>query len=197
MSSEPDDRVVCVVGAGYVGLVTAVGLADLGREVRIVEIDPERRAAVAAGCCPIHEPGLDSLPAEVVSTGRLRAVETMQEGVEGAGIVMVAVGTPPTADGEADLSQVHQAVGEMLLHAGPDAVIVIKSTIPPGSTRALAAGTVRKDVAFVMCPEFLREGSALHDFRNPSRIVVGGEGAGASRRDRALDDDDSIGAGVE
>ncbi|MGD0834035.1 MAG: UDP-glucose/GDP-mannose dehydrogenase family protein [Candidatus Dormibacteria bacterium] len=183
-----DDGVVCVVGAGYVGLVTAVGLADLGREVRLVEIDADRRAAVAAGICPIHEPGLDSLLAQVVAAGRLRAVETMREGVEGAGIVMVAVGTPPTPDGEADLTQVHQAVGEALLHAAPDVVIAIKSTIPPGSTRALAAATARKDVAFVMCPEFLREGSALHDFRNPSRIVVGGEDPRARQRVAALFD---------
>jgi UDPglucose 6-dehydrogenase len=183
---ELDDRIVCIVGAGYVGLVTAVGLADLGREVRLVEIDPARRSAVAAGRCPIHEPGLDSLLAEVVSAGRLRAVETMQEGVDGAGIIMIAVGTPPTPDGEADLTQVHQAVAEALVHAGPGVVIAIKSTIPPGSTRALAAATLRKDVAFVMCPEFLREGSALHDFRNPSRIVVGGEDPTARRRVVAL-----------
>ena len=112
MTSPADDRVICVIGAGYVGLVTAAGLAEAGREVRVVEVDPERRAAVAAGRSPIHEPGLDELLGAVVSSGGLRAVETMAEGVAGAGIVIVAVGTPPTPDGEADLSQVRRAVDE-------------------------------------------------------------------------------------
>jgi UDPglucose 6-dehydrogenase len=186
MAQQPDDRVICVIGAGYVGLVTAAGLAELGREVRVVEIDPERRAAVSAGRTPIYEPGLDVLLEAVVASGRLRAVETMAEGVTGAGIVIVAVGTPPTHDGEADLTQVHQAVDEAVRLAAPGTVIAIKSTVPPGTTRALQRGSPRDDLAFVMFPEFLREGSALEDLRRPSRVVVGGEDAAAVSRVAAL-----------
>ena len=186
MVAPADDRIVCVIGAGYVGLVTAAGLAEVGREVRVVEVDPERRTAVAAGRSPIHEPGLDDLLAAVVGAGRLRAVETMAEGVAGAGIVIVAVGTPPTPEGEADLSQVRRAVDEAVRSAVPGAVIAIKSTVPPGTTRALARGCRRGDLAFVMFPEFLREGSALDDVRHPSRVVVGGEDPVAVERVAAL-----------
>jgi len=186
MTPQADDQVICIIGAGYVGLVTAAGLAEAGRQVRVVEVDADRRAAVAAGISPIFEPGLDELLSTVVAAGRLRAVETMSEGVAGAGIVIVAVGTPPTHDGEADLSQVRQAVDQVLLEVAPGAVIAIKSTVPPGTTRALARSSSRKDVAFVMFPEFLREGSALEDLRHPSRVVVGGEDMAAVRRVAAL-----------
>ncbi len=186
MGSKADDHVICIIGAGYVGLVTAAGLAEAGREVRVVEVDAERRAAVAAGISPIFEPGLDELLSAVVASGRLRAVETMSEGVAGAGIVIVAVGTPPTPDGEADLSQVRQAVDQALGEVAPGAVIAIKSTVPPGTTRTLSRDSSRHDVAFVMFPEFLREGSALEDLRHPSRVVVGGEDDVAVRRVAAL-----------
>ena len=186
MAGQADDGVVCVIGAGYVGLVTAAGLAERGREVRVVEVDPERRAAVSAGRAPIHEPGLDQVLSAVVGAGRLRAVESMGEGVAGAGIVIVAVGTPPTADGEADLTQVHAAVDAAVEHATPGAVVAIKSTVPPGTTRSLARRCRREDLAFVMFPEFLREGSALEDIRNPSRVVVGGDDPAAVGRVAAL-----------
>ena len=188
VAHSADDRVICVIGAGYVGLVTAAGLAEAGREVRVVEIDPGRRAAVAAGRSPIHEPGLDGLLAESVGAGRLRAVAGMEAGVEGAGIVVIAVGTPPTPEGEADLSQVHAAVDEAVRHAAPGTVVAMKSTVPPGTTRSLARRSRREDVAFVMFPEFLREGSALEDVRHPSRVVVGGEDPEAVRRVAALAD---------
>ena len=111
----------------------------------------------------------------------------MRQGVEGAGIVMVAVGAPPTPDGEADLTQVRQAVGEALLHAGPDVVIAIKSTIPPGSTRARAAAIARKDVAFVMCPEFLRRAPRCTTSGIPA-ASLGGEDSKARLRVAALFD---------
>jgi UDPglucose 6-dehydrogenase len=186
MTAQADDHIICIIGAGYVGLVTAAGLAEAGREVRVVEVDPERRAAVAAGISPIFEPGLGELLSAVVASGKLRAVETMSDGAAGAGIVIVAVGTPPTHDGAADLSQVRQAVDQALAEAAPGAVIAIKSTVPPGTTRALARDSSRHDVAFVMFPEFLREGSALEDLRHPSRVVVGGEDASAVQRVAAL-----------
>ncbi len=182
MAGTPQDSVVCVIGAGYVGLVTAAGLAEGGREVRLVETDAARRDAVAAGRAPIHEPGLDELLGAVVRDGRLRVAETMAEGAAGAGIVIVAVGTPPAPDGEADISQVRRAVEETLSHVSAGTVIAVKSTVPPGTTRSLARTTSRSDVSFVMFPEFLREGSALEDLHHPSRVVVGGEDPEAVRR---------------
>ncbi|HYA00442.1 MAG TPA: UDP-glucose/GDP-mannose dehydrogenase family protein [Candidatus Binatia bacterium] len=186
MATGADDRVICVIGAGYVGVVTAAGLAESGRRVHLVEVDARRRATVAAGRSPIHEPGLDELLAEVVANGRLTTAETMREGVAGAGIVIVAVGTPPTPGGEADLSQVRGAVDEAVRHAGPGTVIAIKSTVPPGTTRSLARSAGRADISFVMFPEFLREGAALHDMHHPSRVVVGGDDPQAVSRIAAL-----------
>jgi UDPglucose 6-dehydrogenase len=186
MTTHADDQIICIIGAGYVGLVTAAGLAEAGREVRVVEVDVDRRAAVAAGISPIFEPGLDELLSAVVASGRLRAVESMKEGAAGAGIVIVAVGTPPTPDGEADLSQVRLAVDQALAEVAPGAVIAIKSTVPPGTTRSLTRDSSRRDVTFVMFPEFLREGSALEDLRHPSRVVVGGDDVAAVQRVAAL-----------
>ena len=177
---------VCVVGGGYVGIVTAAGLAGLGHTVRVVEISPERLSAIAAGRSPIHEPGLDGLLAEVTANGRLRATASMAEGVRDAGVVIIAVGTPPTADGDADLSQVRTAVLEAAASASPETVIAIKSTVPPGTTNHMQRLVASQGNPVVMCPEFLREGTALEDFHHPARLVVGGEVDGARRRVAAL-----------
>ncbi|HEY6379811.1 MAG TPA: UDP-glucose/GDP-mannose dehydrogenase family protein [Candidatus Dormibacteraeota bacterium] len=171
----PDrDRAVCVVGAGYVGIVTAAGLASLGRDVRIVEIDAARWAAIAAGRAPIHEPGLDAALAEQLRAGRLRLATDLADGLRGAGIAVVAVGTPPTAEGDADLAHVRTAVAGIAVAAEPGTVVVIKSTVPPGTVAALAR-SIGPRLPVVMCPEFLREGSALHDLHHPARLVVGGD----------------------
>jgi UDPglucose 6-dehydrogenase len=172
---------VCVVGAGYVGIVTAAGLAGLGRDVQVVEIDARRRDSVAEGRTPIHEPGLGELLERVVADGRLRVTGSMAEGVAGAGVVVIAVGTPAAPDGDADLSQVRAAVASAALHVDAGAVIAIKSTVPPGTTRSMQRHAGAR-VSVVMCPEFLREGSALHDFHHPSRLVVGGDDPVARRR---------------
>ena len=176
---------VCVVGAGYVGIVTAAGLAALGRDVCVVEIDPRRREAIAEGRAPIHEPGLDELLGRAVTAGRLRATAQMADGVAGAGVVIIAVGTPPNPEGDADLSQVRTAIVTAARHAGAGTVIAIKSTVPPGTTRSMQR-LAGDRVGVVMCPEFLREGSALHDFHNPARLVVGGDDDAARRRVAAL-----------
>lgn len=177
---------VCVVGAGYVGVVTAAGLASRGCSVRIVEIAEARRSRLASGHAPVYEPGLDELVAACTRDGTLVLAADMSHGVRGASVVIIAVGTPPTADGDADLSQVRDAVGEAVEHADPGAVIAIKSTVPPGTTAALVRSLPRTDVALAMCPEFLREGHALIDFHHPARLVVGGDDAGACGRVAAL-----------
>jgi len=186
MARPPADDVVCVVGAGYVGLVTGICLADSGRTVHLVEIEPRRLERLAAGGCPIHEPGLEEMLQRLQAAGRVQVTGDIAVGVRDAGIVMIAVGTPPAEDGEADLSQVRDAVASAAANAARGAVIAIKSTIPPGTTASMVASRLAAGFPLVSCPEFLREGSAIDDFNNPTRIVVGGDDRVACDRVAAL-----------
>lgn len=183
-----DDSRVCVVGGGYVGLVTAAALAESGHEVRVVEADAGRRAALRQGRSPIHEPGLDELLARLVRAGSLSVTDDVAEAMRGAGMAIIAVGTPPLPDGHADLSQVCAALCAISAVAGKDTVVVVKSSVPPGTTRELPrlAGLRAGAPPLVVCPEFLREGNALEDVRNPARIVVGGDDRAACARVLAL-----------
>jgi UDPglucose 6-dehydrogenase len=183
-----DDGTIAVIGAGYVGLVTAAWLAECGRQVRVVETAPERLGMLRRQLAPIHESGLQDLLTDVMADGRLTVTDDVGQAVRGAGIVFVAVGTPPLPDGGADLRQVRDAVGQLRRHIGPDAVVVIKSTVPPGTTQALIEASTRDrlNAPVVTCPEFLREGSALNDCRNPSRVVIGGDDEQARARVAAL-----------
>jgi UDPglucose 6-dehydrogenase len=186
MIRPPGDEVVCVIGAGYVGLVTALCLADAGRTVHLVEIEPRRLEMLRAGRSPIHEPGLEEMLGRLVRTGRLQVTADIAVGARDAGIAMVAVGTPPTDSGEADLSQVRDAVAGAAANLRRGAVIAVKSTIPPGTTAAMVASRLAAGFPLVSCPEFLREGSAIHDFNHPTRIVVGGADRAACARVAAL-----------
>jgi len=183
-----DDGTIAVIGAGYVGLVTAAWLAECGRQVRVVETAPERLGMLRRQLAPIHESGLQDLLTDVMADGRLTVTDDVGQAVRGAGIVFVAVGTPPLPDGGADLRQVRDAVGQLRRHIGPDAVVVIKSTVPPGTTQSLIEASTRDrlNAPVVTCPEFLREGSALNDCRNPSRVVIGGDDEQARARVAAL-----------
>ena len=183
------DQTVCVVGGGYVGLVTAACLAEAGRQVRVVEVDLERLRALQKGQPPFHEPGLRDLLDTVVSDHRLQPTADLKEGMRDAGIAIIAVGTPPRADGNADLSQVRRAVSHITAVAPAGVVICVKSTVPPGTTISLERNTrrgPRQRPHFVSCPEFLREGKALEDFRNPARLVIGGTDPSACARVEAL-----------
>jgi UDP-glucose 6-dehydrogenase len=176
---------LAVIGVGYVGLVTAAGFAELGNDVWCVDIDAERIERLRAGEVPIHEPGLDEVLA--AQRERLHFTTELAEALEHARLLFVAVGTPPTYSGDADLSAVH-AVVDALPEAGRHA-LVMKSTVPSGTgvaiKRALAARGGR-DFPYVSCPEFLREGSALADFRHPDRVVIGDEGGEAGDAVAAL-----------
>jgi UDPglucose 6-dehydrogenase len=166
---------VAVIGTGYVGLVTAAGFAELGSEVWCVDIDAEKIARLNRGEMPIYEPGL----AECVERNRARMhfSTELSNALERARLLFVAVGTPPTYSGDADLSAVHAVVAAM--PPSDRHAVVMKSTVPVGTGAAIKrmfAQQGKERFAYVSCPEFLKEGSALEDFFEPDRIVVGDEG---------------------
>src|SRR3989440_2916560 len=174
-----------VIGAGYVGLVTAAGFAELGSEVWCVDIDAPRIERLRAGEVPIHEPGLDEVVA--AHRDRLHFTTELADALDHVRLLFVAVGTPPTSSGDADLSAVH-AVVDALPQSG-DHALVMKSTVPSGTGAAIRRTLDARDrsgLEYVSCPEFLREGSALRDFRHPDRVVVGDDGGTAGDAVAAL-----------
>ncbi len=164
-----------VIGTGYVGLVTAAGFAELGSDVWCVDIDAEKVARLLAGEVPIYEPGLKELLAR--NRERLHFSTDLFGALEHARLLFVAVGTPPTYSGDADLSAVHAVVDA--IPAAEDRALVMKSTVPCGTGASLLRvfGEQGKDaLGYVSCPEFLKEGSAVKDFLHPDRVVVGDRG---------------------
>ncbi len=173
---------LCVVGAGYVGLVTGACLADIGHRVVCVDSDPKKIKSLKSGKVPIHEPGLDKLFKRVVKSGRLAFVASIEEGLKydgrRAAVVFIAVGTPPRPDGSADLSAIETVAETVAKHMDSYTVIVDKSTVPV-ETGEWVSRTVQRfnksgtayDV--VSNPEFLSEGSAVKDFLHPDRVVLG------------------------
>lgn len=187
---------VTVVGCGYVGLVTATCLASLGHTVRGVEKDPRKLKTLQDGHCPIFEPGLAELMQENFASGALQFTDNMKEAVHEAEVVFLAVGTPPKPDGTVDMSYLEGAGKEVCDALAEDrqqcmVTIVVKSTVPAGTNRKLYGflrSQTRAYVQVVSNPEFLREGSAVKDFLEPDRIVVGGESPEAFRMMRRLYD---------
>jgi UDPglucose 6-dehydrogenase len=175
MTYAPQREPIAVIGAGYVGLVTAAGFAELGSDVWCVDIDAEKIERLRAGEVPIYEPGLEKLLAD--NAARLHFDTELGGALEHARLLFVAVGTPPTHSGDADLSAVHEVVASMPRDDGR--ALVMKSTVPCGTGRTIKrvlAETGRSGLAYVSCPEFLKEGSAVKDFFNPDRVVVGDDG---------------------
>jgi UDPglucose 6-dehydrogenase len=169
---------VAVIGTGYVGLVTAAGFAELGNEVHCVDIDASKVERLNRGEVPIYEPGL----AESIAANRERISFSTELApvLEHARLLFVAVGTPPTYSGDADLSAVHAVVDA--IPASDHHALVMKSTVPVGtgsSIRRTFDARGKSGLSYVSCPEFLKEGSALADFRHPDRVVVGDEGGWA------------------
>jgi len=161
-------------GAGYVGLVTGACFADLGHEVVIRDILPERIERLQAGEVPIYEPGLEDVL--VRNRDRLRFTLDIAEAVDGADFLYVAVGTPPTASGDADLAAVWSVVDELPVDMPGRPIVVMKSTVPVGTgkhVRARLDARGLSGVGYASNPEFLAEGSAVADFKSPDRIVVG------------------------
>ncbi len=169
---------MCVVGSGYVGLVTAACFADSGNHVAAVDIDAAKIERLRAGHCPFYEPGLEEMIAKNERAGRLWFTTDMAEGVRGARVVWLAVGTPPRADGSADLSMIERAAVEAAKALTGPAIFVIKSTVPVGTgarVERLVAEVTPHRCPFVSTPEFLKEGSALADFLRPDRVVIGAD----------------------
>jgi UDPglucose 6-dehydrogenase len=167
-----------VIGTGYVGLVTAAGFAELGSDVWCVDIDAAKIERLRRGEVPIYEPGLEELLAR--NAARLHFSTDLSGALEHARLLFVAVGTPPTHSGDADLTAVNAVVDEM--PGSERHALVMKSTVPCG-TGATIQRVLRERgkqaMAYVSCPEFLKEGSAVNDFRHPDRVVVGDTGGWA------------------
>jgi UDPglucose 6-dehydrogenase len=164
-----------VIGTGYVGLVTAAGFAELGSEVYCVDIDASKIAQLERGEIPIYEPGLGDLVEK--NRSRMHFSTDLQPALEHARLLFVAVGTPPTYSGDADLSAVHAVVDAM--PPSDRHALVMKSTVPSGTGAAIKrifAERGKGGFRYVSCPEFLKEGSAVADFLHPDRVVVGDDG---------------------
>lgn len=169
---------ICVIGSGYVGLVTGTCFADFGVNVTCVDNDKSKIDMLLEGEIPIYEPGLKELVEKNVGEGRLSFTTDLKAAVERSKVIFIAVGTPPGEDGSADLSYVKAVASEIAAHLNDYKVIVTKSTVPVGTGTIIdeivtkeKKGGVEFDVA--SNPEFLREGSAIEDFMRPNRVVLG------------------------
>jgi UDPglucose 6-dehydrogenase len=170
---------VCVIGAGYVGLVTGTGFAETGNNVVCAELDANKVAALHRGESPIFEPGLVPMLKRNIEAGRLTFTTNVEEAIASAEIIFVAVGTPPRADGAANLMAVDAVAEQVARTAKRECVLVMKSTVPVGTNERVRkiVKSVRdpnaKPIHVVSNPEFLKEGDAVNDFMRPDRIVVG------------------------
>lgn len=171
-------RTICIVGAGYVGLVTGTCFAELGNHVICVDSDQTKVDALRRGVVPFFEPGLEELVNRNINSGRLRFESSIHTALRDAQVIFIAVGTPMGDDGHADLSYVRSAARE-IAHALVAPLIVVNKSTVPVETGDLVASIIREqqstafDVHVVSNPEFLREGSAIADFMKPDRIVLG------------------------
>lgn len=195
MSTEQQTNVdrktgVAVVGLGYVGCVSAACLAELGHRVVGVDRDEFKVNTISSGQAPFYEPGLQELVRTNVAAGRLSASTNLVEALEQVGIALICVGTPSKRNGDLDLEQLRHVVCEIsryLPHRRQSLIVAIRSTVFPGTCEGVVAATLADSrVAVVSNPEFLREGSAVHDFMEPPLLVVGGSNSEAVHRVAAL-----------
>ena len=185
---------VTVFGAGYVGLVSAACLSDMGNSVLCVDVDEGRVARLQAGEVPIHEPGLGELLRRNVAAGRLRFTADAAQAVDHGTLLFIAVGTPPAEDGSADVGHVLEVAKRIGAHMQDYKVVVNKSTVPVGTAQrvreALVEGLRARQVlvpfAVVSNPEFLKEGAAIDDFMHPDRVLIGSDDEQATLLMRAL-----------
>ena len=177
---------IAIIGTGYVGLTTGACFAHIGHEVICVDIDEAKIAMLNEGRIPIHEDGLENIVREQLATGRLRFATDTPNAVRDREFVYLCVPTPQGPDGSADMSYIELAAHQIAPHLTRGAVVVNKSTVPVGSTRLVEHALARSDIGVVSNPEFLREGSAVADFMNPDRVVIGAEDQSAATRVASL-----------
>jgi len=180
---------IAVVGTGYVGLVTGAGFSDFGHDVTCVDIDASRIGKLRAGEVPFYEPGLHDLIRRNTTLGRLHFTTSTSEAVANAAIVFIAVGTPSSADGSADLSFVLEAARQIGASLTQFTVVVTKSTVPVGTAKKVHAAvetTARHSFVVASNPEFLKEGDAVNDFLKPARVIVGADDVRAAELLREL-----------
>ncbi|PNK22693.1 UDP-glucose 6-dehydrogenase [Bacillus thuringiensis] len=171
---------IAILGAGYVGLSTGVCLSEIGHSVICIDTDEQKIKGLNQGVSPIYEPGLETLLAQNVAAGRLLFTTSHRETLNGAEIIIIAVGTPQTEDGRANLSYIEQAAKEIALNLVQSAVVVLKSTVPVGTNEYIKKimedlCNERVTLEMVSNPEFLRQGSAIMDTLKPDRIIIGSE----------------------
>ena len=170
---------ICVIGTGYVGLVTGVCFADLGNKVHCLDINPDRISKLQKNIMPIYEPGLEEIVERNVKAGRLFFTTDYPEALKNAEFAFIAVGTPSGVDGEADLQYVRDAAEKIAEVVDHTVIVVNKSTVPVGTGDWVSEIITKKregnelEFFVVSNPEFLREGSAINDFMNPDRVVLG------------------------
>ena len=164
---------IAVIGLGYVGLTSAIGLANLGHSVLGIDINGSRIAALQSGKIPIHEPGMQELMNDMVTSGRLEFSDSYDRIGDSVEFALICVSTPSSPTGEADLTYFQAALATLIPILPPDAVLVVKSTVPVGTCQSVSQKLYGTGLSVVSNPEFLAEGRALADFENPSRIVVG------------------------
>ncbi len=171
---------ICVIGTGYVGLVTGTCLAEFGMNIICVDNDSSKIATLSDGRVPFYEPGLDDLVQKNVAQGRLRFSTGVKEGVQSSLVIFIAVGTPSKRDGTVDLRYVEEAAHEIAEHMNGYKVIAVKSTVPVGTCQKIKTIIRKKrsrgfNFDVVSNPEFQREGAAIEDFTHPDRITIGAE----------------------
>ena len=179
---------ICVIGTGYVGLVTGTCFADIGHQVTCLDIDKNRINQLQNGIMPIYEPGLKQIIDQNVEAGRLDFTTSYPEALQDSAFAFIAVGTPSNKEGEADMQYVSMAVNSIAENLDHEIVIVNKSTVPVGTGDWVAEiieslnGQNHPDFSVVSNPEFLREGSAVNDFMNPDRVVLGSTNPDAAQK---------------
>ncbi len=174
---------VSIIGSGYVGLTTGLALAELGNNIVLLDIDPEKVRTIRSGQPPFYEPGVSEMLSEHLAKGTIRATSDYHDAVMDSDITFIAVGTPMDKDGRMDpryILSASESLGKALREKNKSQIVVVKSTVLPGTTRDLVrplllrtSGRPISGIGVAMCPEFLREGSAMHDSLHPDRIVIG------------------------
>lgn len=184
-------RTITVFGAGYVGLVAGACLSKSGHSVTVLDVDERKLESLRGGRTPFQEPGLDEIVSEGIEAGRLSFVNPADGAVEYGEFVIVAVGTPSTSTGSSDLRYVTSVIEQIEENAPAGTVVMMKSTVPPGTGAMLSRRLEPRGILYVSNPEFLREGNAVEDWFKTDRIVLGGDAAACARVSELYQDIDS------